>query len=270
VATTSMNWETLLAAPAAGQHIAQLHSEPGFLERAVGAFVGEGLRRGDAVIVIATPLHWKAITRQLEGERCDLDGPRRHGQLTVLDADSCLAQLLVDGMPDHERFRTVIGGTVDAAERAGYSGIRVFGEMVDILRGTGLIATSRLEALWIELLATRRMTLLCGYSVDIFDPQVYGGLLQGVCAAHSAVLPVEDWARLELAVERAYTDTFGTAGEADSLRRTFLADYDRSAAMPDAQASLLAIREFVPMTTGALLRRARQYYGPASISSSPA
>jgi hypothetical protein len=66
--STPVTDQTLLVAPATGQHIAQLYSEPGFLERVVGEFVGEGLRRGEAVLIIATPLRWRAVARRLDHE----------------------------------------------------------------------------------------------------------------------------------------------------------------------------------------------------------
>jgi hypothetical protein len=146
-------WQSVLAAPAPRQHIAQLYTEPGFLARAVGDFVAGGFRAGDAVIILAIPSSWQAIGRRLADQRFDLAALQRRGQLTVLDAASCLARLLVDGMPDPERFRSVIGGAVEAAGRAGYRRIRVFSELVDLLRRTDLAAIIRLEELWNDLLA---------------------------------------------------------------------------------------------------------------------
>jgi MEDS: MEthanogen/methylotroph, DcmR Sensory domain len=253
-------WQTLLAAPAPGQHVGQLCTEPGFLGRAVGGFAGAGLRAGDAIIIIATPAHWQEITGPLEAQRFDLDELQGRGQLTVLNAGSCLAQLLVDDIPDPERFRAVIGGAADAVRRAGYQRVRAFGEIVDLLRQTDLTAAIRLEELWNEWLAAQGKSLLCGYSVDAFDHRAYRGLLQAVCTAHSDLIPVEDYARLEQAVERAYADVFGSAGDADGLRQAFLAEYAWPTAMPDAQAALLAAREFLPRTLDELLEKARHHY----------
>jgi hypothetical protein len=256
----SATWESVLAAPAPRQHIAQLYTEPGFLARAVGRFAGEGLRRGEAVVLVVTPSHWQTIARGLEDERFALDDFQHRGQLTVLDAAECVAQLLVNGMPDRARFRTLIGGTIEAATAVGHGSVRAFGEMVDLLRRRSLAATIRLEELWAELMTTHAFSLLCGYSLDNFDSQIHRGLLQRVSAAHSDVIPVDDYARLERAVERAYADIFGPSGEPTSLRSTFLAHYARPAAMPDAEAAILAVREFVPVIADALLDRARRHY----------
>jgi hypothetical protein len=163
-------------------------------------------------------------------------------------------------MPERGRFRATIGGAVEAGLAAGYPRLRAFGEMVDVLRRASLEAALRLEELWTELVTARPIALLCGYSIDAFDPDAYDGLLQRVGAAHSHLLPVDDAARLEHAVDFAYAEIFGVRADAGFLRRTFLAHYPRPTAMPDAQAAILAAREFVPQVATALLERVRHHY----------
>jgi hypothetical protein len=251
----------MLRAPAPGQHVAQLYTKPDFLVRALSQYTGEGLRRGEAVLLVATAVHGQAIARRLEDEGLALGDRARRSQLTVLDAGQTLAELLVDGLPDRARFQAVIGGSVEAATAAGYQKVRAFGEVADLLRRTSLAATLRLEALWTELAAGRGIALLCGYSIDTFDPQSYDGLLQRVSAAHSHLVPVEHYARLDQAVEHAYAEVFGVGRDARFLRRAFLAHYSRPAAMPDAQAAILAAREFLPtVTADALVDRVRHHY----------
>jgi hypothetical protein len=81
-----------------------------------------------------------------------------------------------------------------------------------------------------------------------------------VCRAHSHVIPVEDYARLERAVDRAYADVFGAGGDANLLRNAFLAQYERPATMPDAHAAIFAVRDLLPRTVDALLERVRYHY----------
>jgi hypothetical protein len=254
-------WEDVLRAPVPTQHVAQFYTEPKFLIRAVGQYAGQGLRRGDAVLLIATVAHGRAITRRLAIRSPALDDLVRRGQLTILDAVHMLSELVVDGVPDAGRFRSVVGGAVTSVKAAGYPTVCVFGEMVDLLRRTSGPAALRLEELWNELLAEHALALLCGYSVDTFDPGIYDGFLQGVMATHSHFVPVEDYARLDRAVERAYGEVFGGGHDAGYLRRAFLSQYVRPAAMPDAQAAILAVREFVPAASAAtLLDRVRHHY----------
>jgi hypothetical protein len=153
-----------------------------------------------------------------------------------------------------------VGAVVSAAGAAGFRQVRAFGEMVDLLRRTDLEATARLEALWSDFLAARGMALLCGYSLDPFDPRAYRGLLQQVCTAHSDVVPAEDPDRFRQAVERAYVEVFGPAGDGDGLRRAFVAQYARPAQVPEAVAALLAARQFVPGVGDAILERAGRDY----------
>ena len=253
-------WETVLRAPALGQHVAQLYTERPFLFRAVGEFVGAGLRRGEAVLLLLTPAHRHPIARQLQAQGFRLEDLSRGRQLTILDATRTLAELLVDGRPDRERFQLVIGGAVEAAKAAGYQRLRAFGEMVDVLRRTSLTAVLELEALWSEVVLAHGIALLCGYSIDNFDPHTYQGFLQRVSRAHSHLVPVEDYARLEWAVDLAYAEVFGVGRDAGFLRQAFLAHYARPAVMPDAEASILAAGEFVPAAASPLLERIRYHY----------
>ena len=48
------------------------------------------------------------------------------------------------------------------------------------------------EQLWNQLARTRRFSLLCGYELDVFDPQAQAGALQAICRVHSHVLPAHD------------------------------------------------------------------------------
>jgi hypothetical protein len=260
---SDLTWERLLQATIPGQHVVQLYSNGAFLARAVGRYLGEGLRMGEAALLVATASHGRAVMRRLRDAGLPLHDLARRRQLILLEADRTLGELLVDGAPDRARFRAVIGRAVRAIKTAGYARIRAFGEMVDLLRLASLEEALHLETLWNELLVEDRISLLCAYAIDVFDRRSYGGVLERVAAAHSHLVPVEDYARLDAAVERAYGDVFGAGGDGAYLRRAFVRHYPKPAAMPDAQAALLAALEFMPATASLILCRARQHYGPA-------
>ncbi len=259
-------WHDVLASPPPGRHIAQLYTDPAFLARAVSRFVAGGLRLGDGVVLIATPFNQRAIARRLENQGFTFDQLERRGQVTRLDAADCMAGLLVDGIPDRARFHASVVRLLAEVRGRGYGHIRAFGEIVDLLRGSNVEAAFRLEALWDEVLTTYGVSLLCGYSVDNFDRHAHHGLVQRVSRAHSDVIPVEDYGRLERAVARAYVDVFGSANDPDALRRTLVACYKRPAAMPDAQAAILAVQALVPTAADLLLERAGHYYYSTSDS----
>ena len=257
------DWEVPLTASRPGRHIAQLYTEHEFLARAVSRFVGDGLARGEGMLVIASPLHWRLVSRRLETLGLDVQSFQRDAQLRVRDAASMLETFMVDGRPRREPFRAVIGAELDALRASGHARARTFGEMVDLLRRGDLESAVELETLWTELVTERRISLLCGYSVDALDPRSYRGLVQKVAANHSDLIPVEDYARLERAVERAYVEVFGSRRDAKALREAFLQHFSPPAAMPEAEAAILALQTFVPGSADQLISSARRHYHAA-------
>ena len=253
-------WETLLTDVEPGQHVAQLYTEHEFLARAVGRFVDAGLRRGEGVVLIITPLHWQLVARQLERLHGEVQNFHQSGQLVVRDAEATLASLLGDGGIRGNRFHETLRDIRDGFARAGFPRIRAFGEMVDLLRHRDLAATIALEELWVDLVAAHGISLLCGYSIDACDPRNYRGLVQKVAGVHTHLIPVEDYARLERAVDRAYADVFGSTGDARPLRDAFVRHFAPAAAMPPAQAAILALKEFVPDSADPLVESVRRHY----------
>src|SRR5437773_12148618 len=100
----SAPWLDLLTASSPGQHIAQLYTQREFLSRAVATFVGDGLRRGDAALVVSTPLHWRVSRERLQADGLNVQDFQRRGQLRVRDARETLATCMVDSAPDRDRF----------------------------------------------------------------------------------------------------------------------------------------------------------------------
>jgi hypothetical protein len=84
-----------------------------------------------------------------------------------------------------------------------------------------------------------------------------------VSGSHSHLIPIEDYSRLERAVASAYDEVFGGGRDARDLRHALLQHYPRPAAMPDAEAAILAVREFAPGTADAVLASARRHYHAA-------
>ena len=202
------SWESLLRAPRPCDHVVQLYKDEGFLLRAVTHFMGTGLAQGEAGVPVATPSHVKAVTEHL-ARTIDVPAALARDQLVLLDAETCLQSFMVDGRPDRSAFFTLAHGVLDRVESAGHPKVRLFGEMVNLLWETNLPATVQLEALWSEVLAERQVSLLCAYQLDNFDPHVHRGLLHRISRSHSHLVPVENYERLDAAVDRAYRDVFG-------------------------------------------------------------
>ena len=129
------SWSELLDRPAPEEHFVQLYGRNDqLLTRNVSRYLAEGLRRGDALVVIATREHADAITRELALHGADAVAASPDGRLVVLDAQETLDRFLVGGQPDEHLFREVVGGVLAEAYRRSSTGhVRAFGEMVGLL-----------------------------------------------------------------------------------------------------------------------------------------
>ena len=180
------------------EHFVHLYQETRFLAAAVGDYLGEGLRAGEAAIVIATPRHRAAFLEKLEAT-----GAIREGRLKLLDAEDTLERVMSQGMPQWRPFREIVGRRVGEL-CARYPGMRAYGEMVDLLWQQGRHdAALRLESYWNELGKLHAFSLFCAYRMDPFDDHLYGGPLESVCDAHSHLMPARDPERFDEAVHAA-------------------------------------------------------------------
>lgn len=258
---TLSSWEALLAAPAPCDHLVQLYTSDEALVFTVARFIEHGLAGGEAVIAITTAAHWTMIAERLATGGFDIAALQAKRQLIVRDAYDTLMGFMVDGMPDRIAMRAAILGALDTARSAGYSTVRAFGEMVDILNRRGnLAAAIRLEELWNELLDAERIALLCAYAVDPFDRDEYKATLPSIGHVHSHLMPVEDCDRLEHAIDRAFVDVFGIYGDTRLLRELFVRQLPDATAMPTAQGALIALRNLDSRLADAVLERAATHY----------
>ncbi|HYE93574.1 MAG TPA: MEDS domain-containing protein [Terriglobales bacterium] len=257
---TSAPYAETLRRPQPCDHLIQLYTDEGFLGRAVGAFLGAGLAGGEAAVIIATPPHAALFRERLAADGLDVAAAEARGQLVVRDAQASLGAFMVDGMPDRDRFRALVTPVLAYITASGFGRTRLYGEMVDLLWNHSLPATVALEQLWNEVLAETRVSLLCAYGIDTFDRQIQRGVLHQITACHTELIPVEDYGRLERAVDLAYADVFGSAGEATLLREHMVARYKAATKMPAPQAALLALRDVAPLVADSLVDRARFHF----------
>jgi hypothetical protein len=261
---TLSSWDALLAAPAPCDHLVQLYTSDEALVSTVVRFIERGLTEGEGVIAITTAAHWRMISQRLGGSNVDVAAVQATRQLVVCDAYDTLTSFMAEGMPDRTRMRTAVMSALDSVRGAGYTRIRAFGEMVDILNRRGnLAAAIRLEELWNELLDAERIALLCAYAVDPFDRAQYKATLPSIGHVHSHLMPVEDCERLERAIDRAFVDVFGIYGDTRLLRDLFVRQLPDATAMPTAQGALFALRNLDTRLADAVLERAATHYRAA-------
>src|SRR6185295_13416809 len=103
-------------------HFVQFYESDTFLIEAVARFIGEGVRTGDAGVIIATPRHREAVERELRARGGDPDGARVEGRYLAVDAAETMAQILTDTWPDPARFDEVVAGVLGRVAPRGPNG----------------------------------------------------------------------------------------------------------------------------------------------------
>jgi MEDS: MEthanogen/methylotroph, DcmR Sensory domain len=257
----SAPWEQVVADAIPCDHIVQLYQDQDFMSYAVGRFAGAGLAKGEGVILVSTDPHWTAIRPRLEAEGVDVRSAQARGQLMVVDADELLPRFMRGAMPDPPVFKGVFSDVVrQARAKGGYEQVRVWGEMVDVLWERGDVAGSmNLEDLFDQLAKKVEISIFCSFLMDNFNGDVHSHMLPRLGTNHSHLIPVEDYGRLERAVDDALRETVGPE-EAPVLESQLLSRYRPPFNMPPAQALLLALRQFLPAVADPVLRRSRELY----------
>ncbi len=123
------------------------------------------LREGRDAFVIASPGIVHALSARIHR---DYSRGATLGVLSLIDAQSTLDQILVEGWPDVAAFDRHIGALLRMAgsERPI---VVAFGEMISMLWDQGRHdAAIRLEAMWADLLGKGDFSLLCAYPARMF------------------------------------------------------------------------------------------------------
>jgi len=236
----------------------QLYKDEAFLLEAVAEYAGTGLRRGEAVVIIATPSHRAAFVQHLEGDGIAAQDARQRGQLLLLDADETLARFTSGGMPEWQSFHALLGDVI-AKLRLEYPSVRAYGEMVDLLWQRGeREAAIRLEEFWNDLSGLQTFSLLCAYYMDNLDPGAYSGPLDCICRVHSHLIAARDYKRFNEAVVEASEAILD-----QTLARMLLSLSERHrppTEMPQGQATLLWLQHNMPRTAAKVLAQVRSRY----------
>jgi hypothetical protein len=258
----------LLDYPEPEGHFVQFYGDDArLLTRNVARYLAEGLRRGDGLLVIATPEHSDPIGQELRKESA-YSRAVLEGCLMFLDAEATLAQLMVGERPHPERFESIIGEAVRGLRhRAGHAAVRAYGEMVGLLWKRGQYSAAlQLEEFWNHLLESSHVSLFCGYPIDVFGGEFRAENVDQVLCAHTHLLPLDD--ALESALNRAMDEVLGSRMRA--LRGLMKANHRPSwAVVPKSEAIILWLRNNLPGSADEILQLARRYYRPVELGQSP-
>jgi len=250
----------------ASAHLVQLYDDGDAraLTENVGRYVCESVARGEGAVVIATAHHGAAFARAIAEGGVDVETAIRAGRLVFLDAEQTLARFMVEGQPDWERFESVVEPVLRGIrESSSGTGLRAYGEMVGVLWRAGEYAAAiRLEEFWNRLLACGGFELFCAYPIDVFGDEFRDADVDALLCTHTHVVAAGDGA-LQSALHRAMDEVLGNT--ADGVRRLVEANHRPAwAALPDAEAAILWLRNNLPDYAGEIIARAQRHYRAAA------
>ena len=175
-----------MAGTSAPEHVGQLFDEPASLGRSAAAFLLDDATPDTILLVVAKPAHWRVIAGELEGRGYPLESRMLDGRLQVLDSSQLLLRLLTDGAPDLARFDSVVGSLVSELASASAGGLRIFGDMVDVLADRGNLRDACIfEECWNRPAQRVPFSLFCGYSsMNLAGPGTVN-MRRAICHSHT-------------------------------------------------------------------------------------
>jgi MEDS: MEthanogen/methylotroph, DcmR Sensory domain len=172
---------------APSEHIAQFYEDDAVFLDTLLRFVDAGLMAGEAVIVIATRQHLRALEERLSAFTIGMATNRLTGAYITIDAHEALGKFMIKGWPDDGLFLEFVMGLIERATANGRR-VRAFGEMVALLWAAGnTAATIRLEYLWNKVCKIQKLPLFCAYPKTGFTEETSKSIAE-ICAAHSKII----------------------------------------------------------------------------------
>jgi DNA-binding NarL/FixJ family response regulator len=172
------------------RHAVEFYSDDAFFLDGLTQFIGNSLKPGSAVIVVATESHQERLLPRLQVHGVDIGVAIEQRRYISLDAADALSTFMLNGMPDPVRFLKLFGNLIVSAATAAkgeQTRVAVFGEGAHLLCAQGNTeAAIQVERLSNQLVKTDDVDILCGYSLS----SVQGGnsdIFQRICAEHSAI-----------------------------------------------------------------------------------
>jgi anti-sigma regulatory factor (Ser/Thr protein kinase) len=168
-------------------HGVVFYSGDGGLASSVGGYLSEGLRAGDAALVLATAAHRRAFASGLAAAGVDVAAVQAAGRLIMLDADTMLRRFMRGGRLAPSLFEAITGDMLAGLATAGRS-VRSYAETVAVLWDAGQAALAiELEELWNALAARLPFSLLCGYPDRLLADAAAAGDVHRVRGLHVSV-----------------------------------------------------------------------------------
>lgn len=175
----------------ARRHEAAFYSDDASFLEGFTQFIGDALRAGNAVIVVATESHRDSLLPRLQQYGLDIPAVIEQGRYSALDATDTLSTFMVNDAPDRVRFLEATAGLITraaAVAKGEHPRVAVCGECAPLLWTFGKgEAAVRLEQLWDEIAGRYDVDILCGYPLGSFYDERSSHVFQRICGQHSAV-----------------------------------------------------------------------------------
>jgi len=172
------------------RHAVEFYSDDTFFLDGVTLFLGNALKAGSAVIVVATESHRERFLPRLQGHGLDIGAAIEQERYISLDAADALSTFMFSGRPDPARFLKLFGDLIVTAAKAAkgeQTRVAVFGEGSHLLWAQGNAeAAIQVERLTNQLTETDDVDILCGYSLGSIQGGMNSHIFQRICAEHSA------------------------------------------------------------------------------------
>lgn len=257
------NWRDALREPAYPSHLLQVCDSDEMVAAGAGYFAAEGLRQGQAVILTGTQVHLKGIRDVMRVLGIDTGQAERNGQLFVGDALETVRAVMVNDLPDRQRFEAIASDAITKARSdPRYRGVRWWGEMSNVFNQLGKKAAVAIdEQIGDDVCRRHNVALLCSFQIDSFNPASYEGALQTLCHHHDHVMPAVDDSKQRSAVNQAIVEVLG---DIEGRRLESLLSWKPPAChVPSWQALLLWVRDTMPEQLPAVLSAAKKHQQPA-------
>lgn len=171
------------------RHEVQFYSDDRLLEQGFADFLAAELAAGKATIMLATESHRAGVLQSLKSKRVDVDHAIAAGTLILLDPFEILSTIMVDEMPDPNRFFDVMGEIIETVASI-VPRVSACGEVAPQLLAAGKISQAiRIEQLWDLMVHRFALDTLCAYSLSQVKKD--SDVFESICAEHSAIFIAE-------------------------------------------------------------------------------
>ncbi len=198
-AVVQLNASSLLGGDS--RHTVLFYDDVQRLYDTVSRFVAEGLRAGDAAVLVVSEAHRRAFCEALAADGIPVEADIDHGRLCLVDSKAAVERFTAGDGLDRAAFVSLAEGWIAGAAAHSTTGrVRAYGEMVDQLcRAERANDAAVLEQWWNEVLDGRPVSLLCAYTMNSFSAEACASAYPDLCSAHShmIVTSAESHARLQ-------------------------------------------------------------------------